>query len=131
MPLRFAAVVILLAISILVRISSIVATSQQATTLVQNELHLKPSPLGFLLTAFFITYMPMQPLVGWLIDRYSASRVLVAGFLVWSLATTVSGFAQGFAGLFACRLLLGVGESVSFPTLAKYLPRTSTTRSVA
>ncbi|MFY9631848.1 MAG: MFS transporter [Candidatus Cybelea sp.] len=118
MPLRFAAVVILLAISIFINYVDR-GNLSTAASLVQNELHLKPSQLGFLLTAFFITYMPMQPFVGWLIDRYSASRVLVAGFLVWSLATTVSGFAQGFAGLFACRLLLGVGESVSFPTLSK------------
>ena len=90
-----------------------------AATLVSTELHISPSKLGFLLTAFFITYVPMQPLIGWLADRFSASRVLVAGFVVWSIATTLSGFAQGFVALFACRLLLGVGESVSFPTLSK------------
>jgi MFS transporter, ACS family, D-galactonate transporter len=92
-----------------------------AATLVKSELHISASQLGFLLTAFFITYMPMQPVVGWLSDRFTASRVLVAGFVLWSLATVLSGFAQGFVALFACRLLLGVGESVSFPTLAKIM----------
>jgi MFS transporter, ACS family, D-galactonate transporter len=92
-----------------------------ASTLVKSELHLSASQLGFLLTAFFITYMPMQPVIGWLSDRFTASRVLVAGFILWSLATVLSGFAQGFVALFACRLLLGVGESVSFPTMAKIL----------
>ena len=92
-----------------------------AATLVKHELHLSATQLGFLLTAFFITYMPMQPVVGWLVDTFTASRVLVAGFVVWSLATILSGFAEGFALLFACRLLLGLGESVSFPSMSRIL----------
>jgi MFS family permease len=92
-----------------------------AASLVKNEFNLSATQLGFLLTAFFITYMPMQPLAGWLVDRFSASRVLVAGFIVWSLATTLSGLAGGFAALFGCRLLLGLGESVSFPAMARIL----------
>ncbi len=92
-----------------------------AATLVKHELHLTATQLGFLLTAFFITYMPMQPVVGWLVDKFTASRVLVAGFLLWSLATILSGFAGGFAMLFACRLLLGIGESVSFPSMSRIL----------
>ncbi|MEO9170289.1 MAG: MFS transporter [Candidatus Baltobacteraceae bacterium] len=90
-----------------------------AATLVQNELHLSTTQLGFLLTAIFITYVPMQPVVGLLVDRFGGSRVLVAGFLIWSLATVLSGFAAGFAALFAFRLLLGVGESVTFPAVAR------------
>ena len=92
-----------------------------AATLVKHELHLTATQLGFLLTAFFITYMPMQPVVGWLVDKFTASRVLVVGFLLWSLATILSGFAGGFAMLFACRLLLGIGESVSFPSMSRIL----------
>ena len=115
---RLAAIVVLLGISIFINYIDRGSLST-AASLVQTEFSLSQSQLGFLLTAFFITYIPMQPFVGWLIDRFSASRVLMAGFLVWSLATALGGISQGFAGLFACRLLLGVGESVSFPTLAK------------
>ncbi|HEY1883397.1 MAG TPA: MFS transporter [Candidatus Cybelea sp.] len=92
-----------------------------AAPLVKSELNLTASQLGFLLTAFFITYMPVQPFVGWLVDRMGASRVLVTGFLLWSLATILSGFAGGFAALFACRLLLGLGESVTFPAVSHSL----------
>ncbi len=120
MPRTVATIVVLLAFSIFINYIDR-GNLSTAATLVKSELHISPSQLGFLLTAFFITYMPMQPLIGWLSDRFTASRVLVAGFLVWSLATVLSGFAQGFVLLFACRLLLGVGESVSFPTMAKIL----------
>ena len=92
-----------------------------AAPIIKGELHLSATQLGFLLTAFFITYAPTQILVGWLVDRFDAGRVLVVGFIVWSLATALTGFAQGFYGLLALRLLLGVGESVAFPAYGKLL----------
>lgn len=120
MPRRLLAIVVLVGLSILVNYIDR-GNLSTAATLVKKELHLSATQLGFLLTAFFITYMPMQPLIGWLVDRFTASRVLVGGFCIWSLATILSGFAAGFAALFACRLLLGVGESVSFPAASKIL----------
>ncbi len=95
-----------------------------ASTLIKAELHISATQLGFLLTAFFITYVPMQPVVGWLVESFGAGRVLLAGFLIWSFATVVTGLVAGFAALFACRLLLGIGESVSFPATAKLLAET-------
>ncbi len=120
MRLRLLIIVVLIGLSIFINYIDR-GNLATAATLVQKELHLAPSQLGFLLTAFFITYMPMQPLVGWLVDKYTASTVLVVGFFIWSLATLLSAFAAGFALLFACRLLLGLGESVSFPSMAKLL----------
>ena len=92
-----------------------------AAPIIKDELHLSATQLGFLLTAFFISYAPMQIVVGWLVDRFDAARVLLAGFVVWSIATALTGFAHGFASLLMIRLLLGVGESVAFPTYAKLL----------
>jgi ACS family D-galactonate transporter-like MFS transporter len=120
MPPRLFAVVALIGLSVFINYVDR-GNLATAATVVKHELHISPSQLGFLLTAFFITYMPMQPLIGWLVDRFSASRVLVTGFFVWSIATLLSAFAGGFAALFACRLLLGVGESVSFPAMSKIL----------
>jgi len=120
MPPRLLAIVILIGLSIFINYIDR-GNLATAATVVKQELRLSPSQLGFLLTAFFITYMPMQPLIGWLVDKFTASRVLVVGFLVWSLATLLTAFAAGFATLFACRLLLGVGESVSFPSMSKIL----------
>ena len=118
MSSRVGAVVILAALSIFISYIDR-GNLSTAATLVARDLQISPSQLGFLLTAFFITYVPMQPVVGWLSDRFSVTRVLLTGFLIWTFATILTGFASGFAALFACRLLLGIGESVSFPTLAK------------
>ena len=120
MSRRTTSIVVLIGISVFINYIDR-GNLSTAATLVKHELHLTATQLGFLLTAFFITYMPMQPVVGWLVDKFTASRVLVAGFLLWSLATILSGFAGGFALLFACRLLLGIGESVSFPSMSRIL----------
>ena len=57
---------------------------------------------------------------------FDPCRLLALGYLVWSLATALTGLATGFAMLLSLRLLLGVEESVIFPTaskiLARYLP---------
>jgi MFS family permease len=90
-------------------------------TLIQNELHLSASQLGFLLSAFYFTYMPLMPVMGWLCERYGARGILAASLFVWSVATLATGFAGSFATLLGLRLVLGVGESASFPCASKVL----------
>src|SRR5438552_2757176 len=65
--------------------------------------------------------MALQFVVGGVVDRFGANRVLTAGFLVWSLATVATSFAGGFVVLLAFRLLLGIGESVAFPCTSKLI----------
>ncbi len=65
----------------------------------------------------------MQFVVGRLVDQFNVSRVLAAGFLIWSLATAVTGLVRGFALLLSMRLILGIGESVAVPASSKILAR--------
>ena len=92
-----------------------------AAPIIQNELRLSATDLGLLFSAFFYTYTALQFVVGGIVDRLGANRVLAAGLLVWSLATLAMGFARGFAVLLALRLLLGAGESVAFPCTSKVI----------
>src|ERR1700722_15856509 len=97
-----------------------------AAPLLKEEWDLNPSVLGALFSAFFWTYTAMQFVGGWVVDRFDPRRLLALGYLVWSAATALTGLSTGFAMLLSLRLLLGVGESVIFPTsskiLARYLP---------
>jgi ACS family D-galactonate transporter-like MFS transporter len=97
-----------------------------AAPLLKQEWHLNASVLGMLFSAFFWTYTAMQFIGGGVFDRFDPRRVLALGFLVWSVATALTGLSTGFAMLLSLRLLLGVGESVICPTssqiLARYLP---------
>jgi len=90
-----------------------------AAPLIKNALHLSATQLGLLLSSFFIAYMLGHFVTGWLVDRFEAFRMLLIGFVVWSIATILTGFAQGFATLFLFRLLLGAGESFAFPSYSR------------
>jgi len=92
-----------------------------AAPLLKDELSISASQLGILLAAFFWTYTAMQFICGWLVDRFDGSRVLAAGYVIWSLATVTTGLVRGFVLLLAVRLMLGVGESVAFPACSKIL----------
>ena len=55
--------------------------------LVQHEFHASDERMGALTYAFFITYMLAAPLTGWLGDRVPRKPLVVAGALLWSVAT--------------------------------------------
>lgn len=87
----------------------------------QKDLGLSATQFGFLASAFFYSYVLAMVPVGWLAERFGAHRILFIGVAIWSLATFFTGFANGFAMLLIFRLLLGVGESASFPCSSKIL----------
>jgi ACS family D-galactonate transporter-like MFS transporter len=92
-----------------------------AASRIAGELQLDPEKIGLLLSSFFWTYAAMQIVSGWLIDRYSVYWIFAGGFFIWSAATVLTGLAGGFVTIFALRLLLGVGESVSYPAYSKII----------
>lgn len=94
-----------------------------AGPLLQDELGLTYRQLGFLLSAFFVTYTAFQIPVGLLVDRFDVSWVLAIGFFIWSAATAVTGLLHSFAALLVVRLILGVGEAVAYPSYSKILAR--------
>jgi MFS family permease len=94
-----------------------------AAPLLQDELSLSSTQIGWLLSAFFWAYAPAQIVAGWLVHRYDIRIVLGVGVALWSAATILTGLAGGFASLLALRLLLGFGESVTFPSWQLILAR--------
>lgn len=92
-----------------------------AAPLLKDELRLSNTQLGVLITAFFWTYTAVLAVSGWICDRVNVNWVLAAGFALWSLATAATGFVHSFALLLGCRMLLGLGESVAFPSYGKMI----------
>ena len=95
-----------------------------AAPVIAPELHLSPWSLGLLLSAFFWTYSIFQIGAGWLVDRVEVRVVYAAAFLIWSFATLSTAFVSSFAGFLCMRLLLGVGESVTYPATSHILAAT-------
>jgi MFS transporter, ACS family, D-galactonate transporter len=92
-----------------------------AAPMLKDELGISASQLGVLLSAFFWTYACLQLLSGWLVDRLNVNWVFAAGFLVWSAATAGTGIVHAFWTLFVLRLMLGIGESVAYPSYSKII----------
>jgi MFS transporter, ACS family, D-galactonate transporter len=92
-----------------------------AAPLLKDELGISGTQLGTLLSAFFYTYGLLQIPAGWLVDRFDVKWVLALGFCVWSASTAVTGFMHGFAALLFARIVLGVGESIAFPSCGKII----------
>jgi ACS family D-galactonate transporter-like MFS transporter len=113
-------VLILLAISICINYIDRTTLSVAAPRL-STELDLDPKQMGWLLSYFSWTYALCQIPAGWLVDRYDVRWVFGAGFLLWSGATFATGFSSGVGMLLACRLVLGMGESVAYPSYSKIL----------
>jgi MFS family permease len=103
-------------------------TISTAAPLIEKELGLTPSQLGWILSAFFWAYVPAQPLMGYLADRLGAARVLAGGFTLWSLATVFAGFSAGVRTLVGARLVMGGSESVTYPSALALLAQGVTDR---
>jgi MFS transporter, ACS family, D-galactonate transporter len=98
-------------------------TLSVAATDIQRELGLTNTQVGGLQSAFFATYALAQLsfLAGWVVGRFHVGWALAGGFFLWSGATALTGFAASFAVIFALRLLLGIGESVTYPSYSRIL----------
>lgn len=92
-----------------------------AAPLIKDQMRLTNTQIGALGSAFFFVYAPGQVMAGWVIARLNPYRTMAFSLALWSLATMLSGLASGFAALLALRLLLGLGESASWPATSKLL----------
>jgi MFS transporter, ACS family, D-galactonate transporter len=92
-----------------------------AAELIKYEIHISDWQLGLLLSAFFWTYALMQIPAGWLVDRFDVKWVFASGFFLWSASTAITGLLHGFAALLIIRVILGLGESIAFPSCGKIL----------
>ena len=86
--------------------------------LVQKDFHVNDAQIGFLTTAFFITYMCAAPLTGWLGDRYRRKPLIVTGALLWSAATLYTAAVHSYRTLLIRHAIVGIGEA----TFSIYAP---------
>ena len=94
-----------------------------AAPLLKPELGLSATEFGIAVSAFFWVYAPIQYFVGWACDRWCVYRLLAAGIALWAVSTMLMGLAGGLVALIVLRLLLGLGESITFPGASKVIAR--------
>jgi MFS transporter, Spinster family, sphingosine-1-phosphate transporter len=84
--------------------------------LVQQDLRLSDTALGWLASAFMILYVTGSIPLGVLGDRVARNRLIALGVGLWGAATFLSGLARSYGQLFATRALVGIGEASYGPT---------------
>jgi MFS family permease len=86
-----------------------------------RDLGLDSKQLGLAFSSFFWSYAGFMIIAGWLVDRYNLKWVFGIGFFLWSSATLATGLVQSMASLLVLRLLMGLGQSISFPAYSKFI----------
>ncbi len=92
--------------------------------------------VGIVLGTFYVGYMISMTLGGYLADKYGGKKVLGYALIVWSLFTIITPFFaySGLWWLIFIRILLGLGEGVTFPAwhsiYARWIPFNERTRAV-
>lgn len=93
------------------------------------------STQGLVLSSFFVGYLLTQIVGGKLADRYGGKVILGFGVFIWSLFTLVAppAAALGITVLIIARILMGMGEAVTFPAIyalyARWIPVKERSRS--
>jgi MFS family permease len=82
---------------------------------VKDELGVSYAALGFLVALFYTLSGLLQPLAGFVVDRYGARAVLLGGIAFFIAGIAVQGFATSYAMLALGAGLGGIGNSVFHP----------------
>ena len=102
----------------------------------QQQFGWSESQVGIILGSFYFGYMITMILGGYLADKYGGKKVLGYALLIWSLFTIITPFFayQGLWWLILIRILMGLGEGVTFPSwhaiYARWIPFQERTRAI-
>ncbi|MEN6565028.1 MAG: MFS transporter [Veillonellales bacterium] len=92
-----------------------------AAPIMIKDLGIDAGHMGIALSFFYLSYIVCMMPVGWFSDRYGAKRVLGIAAAIWAVMSASTAFVQGFYGLMAARLGVGVGEAAGNPLGAKVI----------
>ncbi|WP_165251295.1 MFS transporter [Paludisphaera soli] len=93
----------------------------QAAPAMQEELGISDTRMGWVFSAFSLSYVLFEVPTGRWGDRYGSRGVLTRIVVWWSVFTALTGVAGGLMTLLAVRFLFGAGEAGALPNSARVL----------
>lgn len=94
---------------------------------IAEEFSISKVELGYLFSSFLWLYVVCLVPMGMIVDRLGTRVVNAAGIGIWSVATALTGMATGLSMLIAMRVIMGVGESTTYPAsgrlIREWIPR--------
>ena len=94
-----------------------------AAPLITGELGLSQIQMGYVFSAFGLSYALFEIPAGWWGDQIGQRRVLTRIVAGWSVFTMLTGLAWSYSGLLATRFLFGAAEAGAFPNLSRALAK--------
>ncbi|MGN5480777.1 MFS transporter [Cupriavidus basilensis] len=87
-----------------------------------KDLAINNAQYGFLAGAVWVlSFGVMAMIMGALADRFSRTRIIAAGILIWSVCTWASGHAQSFEQMAIARFFVASGEAALVPAAVSLL----------
>jgi MFS family permease len=97
----------------------------------ERDLNMTGTDYQLAVAIMFVPYVLVEVPSNVLIKRFTPSRWLAAITIGWGLTSTLMGIVHNFAGLMACRVILGLLEGGLFPGLTVYLTMFYTKKELA
>lgn len=84
------------------------------TSLVES-IPMTDAQFGLLTSVFLWVYGLLSPFAGFMADRFSRSKVIIASLFIWSLVTWLTSHATTYNQLLITRALMGLSEAFYIP----------------
>src|SRR6201996_3188943 len=92
-----------------------------SSTPIAEEFGISKVELGYMFSSFLWLYVICLVPMGMIVDRLGVRTVNAVGIAIWSAATALTGLATGFGMLIATRIVMGVGESTTYPACGRVI----------
>ncbi|CAN5417101.1 hypothetical protein BH10PSE2_BH10PSE2_10080 [soil metagenome] len=100
-------------------VGGLLAPLQEAA---KADLGMTDLQLGLLIgTATAVPVAILSLPVAWMVDHGTRVRILIVLTSLWALGTIATAFVPNFYGLFAARLVAGIGAGTAFPVVVSIL----------
>ena len=90
---------------------------------IARDLNLTPTQMGYVFSAFYLSYALFEIPTGWWGDKVGTRKVLTRIVCWWSAFTVLTGFAWNYSSLLLIRFLFGAGEAGAWPNVARTFSR--------
>src|SRR5689334_7597379 len=90
---------------------------------IARDLGLSATQMGYVFSAFYLSYALFEIPTGWWGDKVGPRRVLARIVIWWSTFTILTGFAFSYWSLLLTRFLFGAGEAGAWPNVARTFSR--------
>ncbi|MBW7892080.1 MAG: MFS transporter [Chitinophagaceae bacterium] len=124
-------VVLLAMVGCLNYLDRIMITTMRSSII--DAIPMSDAQFGLLTSVFLWIYGIASPFAGFLADKFSRSRVIIASLFLWSLVTWLTAYSTTFNHLLVTRALMGISEACYIPAALSLIVdyHRTTTRSLA